>query len=315
MSHAPVLLNDAMTNTLAEWNRVRSFNKRIGLLARLRPAYFRPVIGLLHGLTDPIVGLSMGQTAENLAYQFQIGRERMDAYAVESHRRLARAQDQGRLDEIIAIYAGDGAFFDRDEGVRRDTSIAELARLKPAFDRPFGLVTAGNSAQVTDGAACMILASNAAVERYRLPVAGRIIDCAWVGVEPGQMGLGPVHAMALILKRQGLGVEAIDYWEINEAFAAQVLACLEAWKSPDYCRTELGLDAPLAAIDPNRLNVDGGAVAIGHPVGASGARIVLHLLSVMARNHAVRGMAGLCIGGGQGGAMLIERSKETAHGA
>jgi acetyl-CoA C-acetyltransferase len=314
MSHAPVLLNEAMADTLAEWNRVRRLKKRIDLLTKLRPAYFRPVIGLLHGLTDPIVDLSMGQTAENLAYRFQISRERMDAYAVESHRRLACAQDEGRLDDIIAIYTSDGTFFDRDEGVRPKTSIAELARLKPAFDRPFGLITAGNSAQVTDGAAWMILASDAAVEKYRLPVAGRIVDCAWVGVEPAQMGLGPVHAMAPILKRQELGVEDIDYWEINEAFAAQVLACLDSWQSPDYCRTELGLDAPLAGINTNRLNVDGGAIAIGHPVGASGARIVLHLLSIMARNHAVRGMASLCIGGGQGGAMLIERCKETADG-
>jgi acetyl-CoA C-acetyltransferase len=315
MSHAPVLWNDAMIDMLAAWSDARSIRRKIDLLARLRPAHFLPVIGLLKGLTDPISGLSMGQTAENLAYRFHISRERMDAYAVESHHRLARALDEGRLDEITAIYAGDGTFFDHDEGVRRDTSIANLARLKPAFDKPFGRLTAGNSAQVTDGAAWMILASDAAVERYRLPVAGRITDCAWAGVEPAEMGLGPVHAMAEILKRQQIGVGDVDYWEINEAFAAQVLACLEAWQSPEYCRSRLGLDAPLAAIDPDRLNVDGGAIAIGHPVGASGVRIVLHLLRVLSRNHAVRGMAGLCIGGGQGGAMLIERFKETADGA
>jgi acetyl-CoA C-acetyltransferase len=274
----------------------------------------RPVIGLLHGLTDPIVGLSMGQTAENLAHRFRISRERMDAYALESHRRLARAQDEGRLAEITAIYASNGAFYDHDEGVRRDTDMAGLARLKPAFEPPFGLITAGNSAQVTDGAAWLILASAEAVQRHRLPVAGRIVDSQWVGVEPSQMGLGPVHAMAPILKRQGLGSGDVDYWEINEAFAAQVLACLDAWQSPDYCRTELGLDAPFAPIAPDRLNVDGGAVAIGHPVGTSGARIVLHLLHVLQRNNARRGMASLCIGGGQGGAMLIERGTGVPHG-
>jgi acetyl-CoA C-acetyltransferase len=314
MSHAPVLINDAMLNILGKWNHTQSIAKKISLLASLRPAHFRPVIGLLHGLTDPIVGLSMGQTAENLAHRFQISRERMDAYAVESHHRLARAQDEKQLAEITAIYADDGTFFDRDEGVRHDTSMSALARLKPVFDRPFGLVTAGNSAQVTDGAAWMILASNEAVEKYRLPVAGSIIDCAWVGVEPGQMGLGPVHAISQVLKRQRLGVGDIDYWEINEAFAAQVLACLEAWQSPEYCRVELGFDSPPAVIDPDRLNVDGGAVAIGHPVGASGARIVLHLLSIMGRNHARRGMASLCVGGGQGGAMLIQRNGEVAGG-
>ncbi len=314
MSHAPVLLNGAMVGILGEWNGARSIANKIALLCRLRPAHFRPIIGLLHGLTDPVAGLSMGQTAENLAHRFQISRERMDGYAVESHRRLTRAQDAGWLGEIIAIYAEDGTFFDHDEGVRRDNSLSGLARLKPAFDPPFGLVTAGNSAQVTDGAAWMILASDKAVERYGLPVAGKIVDCEWAGVDPRQMGLGPVHAMTQILKRQRLGVEHIDYWEINEAFAAQVLACLEAWQSPEYCRRELGLDFPWAVIDPDRLNVDGGSIAIGHPVGASGARIVLHLLNVLARNHARFGMASLCIGGGQGGAMLIERNEEVSHG-
>jgi acetyl-CoA C-acetyltransferase len=307
MSHAPVLLNDAMVSNLAEWGRARNAWKKIALLAKLRPAHFRPVIGLLHGLTDPVVGLSMGQTAENLADLFRISRESMDAYAVESHRRLARAQDEGRLPEIITIYKKDGTWLDRDEGLRRNTNVSELSRLKPVFDRPFGLVTAGNSAQITDGAAWIILASKDAVERYRLPVAGRIVGCSWVGVPPEKMGLGPVPAMTGILKQQGLTAEDIDYWEINEAFAAQVLACLKAWSSPGYCSRDLGMDSPWAAIDPDRLNVDGGALAIGHPVGASGVRIVLHLLSVMARNKAKRGIASLCIGGGQGGAMLIDR--------
>jgi len=307
MSHAPLFLNNAMVGNLADWGRARTVWKKLALLAKLRPTHFRPVIGLLHGLTDPVVGLSMGQTAENLADIFHVTRERMDSYAVESHRRLARALDEGRLPEIVPVYHKDGTFLDHDEGLRRSTGISELARLKPVFDRPFGLLTAGNSAQITDGAAWMVLASAEAVEKYRLTVAGRIVNCSWVGVGPETMGLGPVHAMSKVLKQEGLTAEDIDYWEINEAFAAQVLACLQAWSSPDYCRRELGMDAPWGAIDPDRLNVDGGAVAVGHPVGASGVRIVLHLLSVMARNRAKRGIASLCIGGGQGGAMLIER--------
>jgi acetyl-CoA C-acetyltransferase len=169
------------------------------------------------------------------------------------------------------------------------------------------LVTAGNSAQITDGAAWMILASEEAAEKYRLPAEGRIIDSAWIGVEPGEMGLGPVHAIARILKRRRPGVDDIDYWEINKAFSAQVLAFMEAMQDPEYCLSELGSDAPLSAISADRLNIDGGALAIGHPIGASGARIVLHLVRVMARNHAKLGMASLCVGGGQGGAMLIER--------
>jgi acetyl-CoA C-acetyltransferase len=307
MSHAPVLLNTDMVDFLAEWNSAKGLGAKLPMLLRLRPNYFRPVFGLLRGLKDPMVGLSMGQTAEFLAYRFGITRERMDAYAVESHRRLAQAQDRGHLGEIVPLYTRDGRFLDRDDGVRRDTSLKDLARLKPVFDRPYGLVTAGNSAQVTDGAAWLILAGEEAVTKYGLRVAGRIVDCAWSGLDPRQMGLGPVHAMSRVLKNQRLHSQDIDYWEINEAFSAQVLACLDAWSNPDYCRREIGLEEAWTAVDPERLNVDGGALAIGHPVGASGARIVLHLLRVLTRNGARRGMAALCVGGGQGGAMLIER--------
>jgi acetyl-CoA C-acetyltransferase len=306
MSHAPLLLNASMSSFLAEWNRSRSILAKIALLKELRPSYFRPVMSLLHGLTDPIAGLSMGQTAENLAYLFDISRERMDAYAAESHRRLARAQDEGRLTEIVPLFAEDGTCFDRDEGVRRNIDISVLAHLAPVFDRPFGRVTAGNSSQITDGAAWVILASEGAVEKYGLQVCGRILAGSWVGVEPEKMGLGPVHAMTQVLKQQKLGAEDIDCWEINEAFAAQVLACLDAWTDPEYCRNELGLESPWTRINPDRLNADGGALAVGHPVGASGVRIVIRLLDIMKRNKLRRGIAALCIGGGQGGALLFE---------
>jgi acetyl-CoA C-acetyltransferase len=313
MSHAPVLLPPRSLELLGAWRQARGSRERLRLLARVRPAHFRLVFSLLQGLTDPLVNLSMGQTAEVLARRFAVSRQEMDAYAVESHRRLAHAHAQGWLSEIDPLYAADGRVFDHDNGVRLDSSVERLAKLKPAFDRRVGLVTAGNSAQVSDGAALLILASGDAVRRYRLPVLGRIVDCAWAGVDPEQMGLGPVHAMAPLLLRQGLQTADIDFWELNEAFAAQVLACLRAWQSDDYARAELGLGQAFAAIDPQRLNVDGGAVAAGHPVGASGARIVLHLLQVLKRNGARRGMAALCIGGGQGGAMLLERSGEAGH--
>ena len=313
MSQAPVLLNDAMVKVLADLAKARSAWAKLKVLARLRPGHFVPVISLLRGLTDPISGLNMGQTAEGLASAFGINRERMDAFAVESHRRLARAQDEGRLEELTPLYGGDGTLYDRDEGLRRDASLPALAKLKPAFEPPHGLVTAGNSAQITDGAACLLLASRAAVRKYGLKVLGRLEDCQWAGLEPSQMGLGPVHAMAPIMERQRLATADVDYWEINEAFATQVLACTEAWQSGPYCRKELGLEAPFQAIDPDRLNVDGGAVALGHPVGCSGARIVLHLLHVLGRNRARLGMASLCIGGGQGGAMLI-RGAEGIEG-
>lgn len=307
MSHAPVLHHEKMVAWLADWNKAKGWRQKLKTLSELRGGHLTPVIGLLRGLSDPIVGLSMGQTAEILADRFNIDRETMDAYAMESHRRLARAQDEGWLSEIEAMYDSGGHFHLHDTGLRRDTNMASLAKLRPVFDRPFGRVTAGNSAQVTDGAAMLILASEEAVKQHQLPVLGRIVDSEWAGCDPSQMGLGPVHAMTPIMKRRRWKPDSVDYWEINEAFATQVLACVEAWKDKDYCSSELNMRAAMGEIDRERLNVDGGGVSIGHPVGASGARIVLHLLHVLQRNNAKRGMASLCIGGGQGGAMAVER--------
>jgi acetyl-CoA C-acetyltransferase len=307
MSHAPVLFGAAMVAWLGQWTAARSGVDRVKALARFRPALLAPVIGILRGLTDPVVGLSMGQTAEILAHRFKIDRETMDEYAMQSHKRLAQAQSEGRMGEVEVIYDWQGKVYDHDEGVRADTTMASLAKLKPAFDKGVGKVTAGNSAQITDGAACLILASEDAIKRHGLQAIGRIVDSEWAGLDPSQMGLGPVHAATPIVQRHGLRCEDIDYWEINEAFAVQVLACLAAWRDPAYCRDELGLDAPFGEVDRNRLNVDGGGVSLGHPVGTSGARIVLHLLRVLEQKGARRGMAALCIGGGQGGAMLVER--------
>jgi acetyl-CoA C-acetyltransferase len=308
MSHAPILFSAAMVNWLAAWNGARTAGARLKVLSQLRPAHLRPVIGLLRGLTDPVVGLSMGQTAEILAHRFAVGRDAMDRYALRSHQRLESARREGRLGELEVIYDRHGGYYDHDDGVRADSTLEKLAGLKPVFDKPYGAVTAGNSAQVTDGAAWLILASEDAVSRHQLPVLGRIIDSQWAGLDPAQMGLGPVYAMAPLLRRHGLGSADIDYWEINEAFAAQVLACLAAWQEAGFCREELDCETPFDPIEEERLNVDGGAVSIGHPVGASGARIVLHLLQVLRHHDARRGIASLCIGGGQGGAMLIERT-------
>ena len=307
MSHAPVLFSLPLVHWLADFNKAKTPVQKLRALAKLRLPHLQPIIGLLRGLTDPVVGLSMGQTAENIAHRFHITREQMDQFAVNSHQRLAKAQDEGYLSEITAIYDDRGNVYKDDDGVRRDSEMSKLATLAPVFDRPFGSVTAGNSAQVTDGAALLLLASEDAVKRFNLPVMGRIVDVQWAGLEPAQMGLGPAHAMAPIMQRHKFALDDIDYWEINEAFAAQVLSCVAAWKDADYCRTELGSDKPLGEIPYERLNVDGGGVSLGHPVGASGARIVLHLLNVLKRTNTKRGMASLCIGGGQGGAVLVER--------
>jgi acetyl-CoA C-acetyltransferase len=310
MSHTPVLFNERMVNWLADMSRARSPVDKLKQIGRLRPGHFAPVIGLVKGLTDPLVGLNMGQTCEVIAHRFGVTREQMDAFAVRSHQRLAAAIDDGRLDEVAPIYDGDGTVYEVDDGLRRDSDEAKLATLKPFFDRRVGLVTAGNSSQVTDGAALLILASADAVEKYDLNVLGRILDSEWAALDPAQMGLGPVHATTPILQRQGLARKDPDYWEINEAFAGQVLSCIAAWADADYCRDELGLDGRLGVLDQDRLNTDGGAIGVGHPVGASGARIVLHALKALHRNGGQHAVATLCIGGGQGGAMLLARGAE-----
>jgi acetyl-CoA C-acetyltransferase len=306
MSHHPIILNNRMVSWLAQWNRAKTISARGKQLLELRPSHFQLIIALLRGLTDPVVGLSMGQTAEKLAWRFKISREAMDSFAVTSHQCLDQAHQAGRLDEIEPIFDSKGRLYDFDNGLRADSSVEKLARLKPVFDRPVGNVTAGNSAQVTDGAAMLLLASEEAVKEHKLPIMGRIVDTQWSALDPSQMGLGPVHAMARLLQRQGSDGKDVDYWEINEAFAAQVLACLAAWKDPDYMQNELGIETPFQPIPTDRLNVDGGAISIGHPVGASGARVVLHMLNTLQLNQAQRGVASLCIGGGQGGAMLLE---------
>ncbi len=307
MSHTPLLWAQGMVEWFAALSMARSVKARLKAFTTLRLRDLKPVISLLKGLTDPVVGLSMGQTAEILAYRFGIDREQMDAFALESHGRVAKAQDEARLSEVEPSYDRGGRVYDQDDGVRRDTEVAKLARLKPVFDKPYGQVTAGNSAQVTDGAAWVLLAGEAAVEKHSLTIMGRLVDSEWAALDPSQMGLGPVFAMAPLMQRHKLNVNQVDYWEINEAFAAQVLACLKVWQEKKWCRQELGLSNAFGPIEPERLNVDGGAIALGHPVGASGARIVLHLLHVLEQHNGKRGIVSLCIGGGQGGAMLIER--------
>jgi len=311
LSRAPLLYAERMVLWFSDMAAARSGGQKLAMFAKLPvKALLAPVIGIMKGLTDPMVGLLMGQTAENLAHRFGITRSQMDEFSVGSHQKVARAQEAGHLapggGELEALYDAKGNAYPLDDGVRKDASIENLKKLRPFFDRKYGNVTAGNSSQITDGAAWLILASEEALKKHGLEPIGRILDSQWAGLDPAQMGLGPVHAATPILERHGLGLDDLDYWEINEAFAAQVLGCLAAWKDEKYCRDELGLDKPMGELNPQKLNVDGGAIALGHPVGASGARIVLHLLKVLKRNRAKRGIASICIGGGLGGAMLVE---------
>jgi len=311
MSRAPLLLNSAITNWMASLSAAKGLKMKFKEYLNFRPYFLKPIVALLKGLTDPIVNLTMGQTAENLAYRFNISREQMDRFSLQSHQRVVAAQEEKYFNEIVSVFDTNGDFFVSDDGVRADSSLEKLAKLKPFFDKKFGSVTPGNSSQVSDGAALLLLASADAVRQYHLPVLAKITPAEWTGVEPAEMGLGPVSATYQLLQRQKLSMDQIDYWEINEAFSAQVLACLAAFESDEYCRNYLNVEKACGSIDQSKLNIDGGAVAIGHPVGASGARIVLHLANILRRKNAKLGVATICIGGGQGGAMLIENVSEV----
>jgi acetyl-CoA C-acetyltransferase len=307
LSHAPLTLRKSAVEWFGRMSSAKGPMDQARAMAGIRPEFLKPIIGLERGLTDPITTLNMGQTAEGLAHQFNINRETADTYAMQSHHRLAQAQKDGTLDkEVMPAFDRDGTVYDHDDGVRPDSDMEGLAKPKPVFEPPYGKVTAGNSSQITDGASWCIIASEKAVEEHGLEPLAEIKDSEWAGVDPSIMGLGPVLASTPITQRHGLGVDDINLWEVNEAFAAQVLACLAAWQDEGFCKKILGLESAFGHIDRNNLNVDGGAISLGHPVGTSGNRIVLHLANAMKKRGAKRGIATECIGGGLGGAMLLE---------
>jgi len=307
LSQAPLIFRKSAVDWYARLFGARDLWSRLKAFAGFRPSFFQPVIGLERGLTDPVVELNMGQTAEILAHVFHISRHDADQYAVESQQRLANAQKEGWFKgELEPTFSRDGKVYDHDDGVRPDSTVEKLAELKPAFERPWGKVTAGNSSQITDGASWVILASEKAVKQHGLTPRAVIVDSEWSALDPSVMGLGPVLCSTAILRRHGLSLGDVGLWELNEAFAAQVLACLAAWQDDKFCREMLKLDGAAGLIPRDKLNVDGGAIGLGHPVGASGNRIVLHLVNAMKRLGIKQGIATECIGGGQGGAMLIE---------
>lgn len=295
MSRTPLLFPEQMALWLGKLASSKNIKQKLQTIIKFRPSYLKPVISLLLGLTDPVVNMSMGQTAEKVADIYGITRKEMDEYAVQSHSRAANAISKNLLkEELLPLFDWQGQFFENDNGIREST-VEKLAKLRPVFDKPFGRVTAGNSSQITDGAAVVLLASESAIEKYDLRPLARIVDIDWTAIDPTIMGLGPAYVIESLLKKNQFTTKDIDFWEINEAFAGQVLACLRALEEMN-----------VGTIKQDVLNVDGGAIAIGHPVGASGARLPLHLIHVLQRNNAKRGIASLCIGGGQGGGIVLE---------
>jgi len=307
LSHAPLIWPQGGVRWFAGLATAKDLTTKTAAALKVRPSYFKPIIGLERGLTDPITELNMGQTAEVAGHLFGITRAQSDAYAAQSHRRLANAQALGWLEgEVETAFSRDGKFFDHDDGVRPDSTPESLSRLNPVFERPWGQVTAGNSSQITDGASWVILASDEAVAEHGLTPRAVIVDSHWAALDPGIMGLGPVMSATPLLARNNLTIKDVETWELNEAFATQVLGCLAAWNDDKFCREILGLEGAAGEIERERLNIDGGAISLGHPVGASGNRIVLHLVNAMKRLGTRFGVATECIGGGLGGAMLIE---------
>ncbi len=307
LSRTHMVLKDKAVEALAEWMTAKSFVSKLKILKSLRLSSLIPVSSLVKGLCDPLIDQSMGETAENLVQKFKISRQEQDEFALRSHDRLTKAIDNESLKDIFPIASGNGDVFTFDNGVRRNSKIGDLTRLKPYFDKKYGTVTAGNSSQLTDGGVMLLIASEDAINKYNLVPRAKIIDCKWAALDPKIMGLGPAYSIPNLLSSNNKSIENIDYWEINEAFSAQVLACLYALNSSEFCKKELGLEKVFGQISQDRLNIYGGAISCGHPLGASGARLLLHLLSALENNNGKFGVASQCIGGGQGGAMLIEK--------
>ena len=305
MSNIPLLINDNLRNLITKFSYSKSLIEKIGILSHFKLGYLKPTIGLISGLTDPISGKIMGITAENLANEFKISREEQDIYAVNSHLKAQNAIESGILaNEIHPIMTKNGAIM-QDDGVRFDQNIEALGKLHPIFEKVGGTVTAGNSSQVSDGACCLIVCSESKAKELNLEPIGFIKDYAYAGLDAHRMGLGPVYATKKLFDKSGVSLKDIDLIEMNEAFASQVIANIKAFKSNEFCKKAFNSDA-LGEIDESILNVNGGAIALGHPVGMSGARIVLTAIKELKRREKKQALATLCIGGGQGASFLLE---------
>lgn len=310
MSQLPLLFTQEFADVFGEFAFAKTVDKKLKALKKFKLSFLKPRIAVMEGLTDPFKGINMGQTAEILAKEFGISRQKQDEFALLSHQKAVAAQKSGRLgQEITPLYLPPKfkTIVQQDIGPREEQTMEQLGKLKPFFDRRYGSITVGNACPITDGAAAVLLMSRAKAQALGYKPLVRVRSFAYAGLEPERMGLGPVYATPLALKRAGLSLKDIGLVELNEAFAAQVLACMEAFSSKSFAQDKLGLSEAVGDMDPQKLNVNGGAIALGHPVGATGTRLVLTLAKEMAQKNVQFGLATLCIGGGQGGAVILER--------
>lgn len=311
MTQMPLMFNKQMTEFFVEMMKAKSPAQKLKIVSSFRPNFLAPVIAIEQGLTDPFCGKNMGQTAETLARELGISRREQDEFANRSHNLTTAATKEGKFrEEILPITAG--AKLDKmiadDIGFRENSTVEGLGKLKPYFEKETGTVTVGNACPITDGGSMWLLASEEAVKKYNLEPMARMVDYHFHGLEPERMGLGPVMATDGILKRTGMNLKQMDLFELNEAFAAQVLACVKVMKDKSLSN-RWGIDEVIGEIPLEKLNVNGGGIALGHPVGSTGARLVVTLAHELKRRKQKYGLATLCIGGGQGGAVIIENLK------
>lgn len=315
MSAYPLIFGRKLTDLFGRLARARSLGAKLSAIASFRPAFLAPRIALVEGLTDPVTGLIMGKTAEVLARDFEITRDEADGFALESHRRAAAARAAGRFErEIVPILpltrgrsGGAAKSLGFDDGIREEQSLESLGKLRPYFEKPDGIVTVGNSCGITDGACALLVTTEERARELGLVPLARLKSWAWAGLDPARMGLGPVFSTARCLADAGVELADVGAIEVNEAFAAQVIACQRAAESQAFCREHLARDSALGSFAPDKTNRNGGAIALGHPVGATGARLLLTTAHELSASDCELGLATLCIGGGQGGAVLLER--------
>lgn len=308
MSNIPLVFGKDVTKILTRLNKSKTLMQKLKLLSGIRPFHFKPVVGLVLGLTDPVCGLNMGQTAEVLAKEFGITRREQDEFSLTSHKK-AVANRMKLREEIAPVIVPPGydIVVTDDNGPRENQTIETLSSLSPYFDKYTGTVTVGNSCQVTDGACALVIMKEEKAKQMGYEPLGYIRAYAYNGLAPNKMGLGPAYSIPAVLNKAGLKLKNMDIIEINEAFAVQVLACIKALASKKFAEENFSNPEPIGQIDMDRLNVNGGAIALGHPVGTSGSRLILTLAKEMKRRNAKFGLASLCVGGGQGGAIILER--------
>jgi acetyl-CoA C-acetyltransferase len=302
-SDAPLALNEDLRHVLLEAKRAKTTAQRLRVLAKIRPQQIVPEIPRN---AEPRTGLSMGEHTAIMAQEWGIGREEQDELAVASHRHLAAAYDTGFLDDLVLPYLG----LERDQNLRPDSSVEKLAKLKPVFGGPEGTMTAGNSTPLSDGASTVLLASEEWAAEHGIPVQAYITEAQTAAVDHVHKREGllmaPAYAMPRMLARAGLGLQDFDFYEIHEAFAAQVLCTLRAWEDPVFCHERLGLEEPLGTIDRAKLNTHGGSLGAGHPFGATGGRIVANLAKMLHQQGSGRGVISICAAGGLGITAIME---------